>query len=202
MSSQPVPASQAGDMPAKPARGIPTARNVDHMGLTVPDLDAAIGFFVEHLGCEVAWRIGPFQSSGTSWMTDNLNVHADASCDIAMLRMGPTFNIELFQYQSPDQVQTLPKNSDWGGSHLAIYVDDIVAAVNYLRDVPGVVLQGEPKNVTDGGPTDGNRWCYFQTPWGQQMELISPTRPLGYERVTDVRMAPPAPDWAARHPYK
>lgn len=40
--------------------GIPTARNVDHVGVTVPDLDGAVSFFVDVLGCEVIYRTVPF----------------------------------------------------------------------------------------------------------------------------------------------
>ena len=32
--------------------GIPTARNVDHFGYNIPNLDEAIDFFVEALGAE------------------------------------------------------------------------------------------------------------------------------------------------------
>ncbi|MBV8886414.1 MAG: VOC family protein [Chroococcidiopsidaceae cyanobacterium CP_BM_RX_35] len=35
--------------------GIPTARNVDHVGLTVPDLNQALTFFVDVLGADVLW---------------------------------------------------------------------------------------------------------------------------------------------------
>ena len=181
--------------------GIPTARNVDHVGLTVPDMDEAIAFFVDYLGCELAWRVGPFESANDDWMVENMNVDPRASCYLAMLRMGPTFNVELFQYTSPDQRQELPKNSDFGGSHLAIWVDDIDLAAEYLRSVPGVNVQGVPKLVDDGSAAHNNRWCYFTTPWGAQMELVSPIGPLKYEETTEIRMAPRGPGWSVKQPY-
>lgn len=177
-------------------RGIPTARSADHVGITVPDLEAAIAFFTDHLGCELGWRIGPM-SADDDWMTKALNVHPRAVGHIAMLRMGPTFNIELFQYASPDQVTTHPKNSDIGGSHLAIYVDDIDEAAEYLAAIPGVKLQLGPNTVEDGSDVDGIRFCYFLTPWGYQMELVSAPNGLKFEQTSDVRLAPPAPDWNA-----
>jgi catechol 2,3-dioxygenase-like lactoylglutathione lyase family enzyme len=47
--------------------GIPTARNVDHFGYNVPNLDEAIDFFVEVLGAEEAFRWGP--------MADRTTIH-------------------------------------------------------------------------------------------------------------------------------
>lgn len=176
------------------SRGIPTARSADHVGITVPNLDEAIDFFTTYLGCDVGWRIGPM-SADDDWMSTTLNVHPRAVGHIAMLRMGPTFNIELFEYSSPDQVTTGPKNSDIGGNHVAIYVDDIDAAVEYLRSVPGVEVQNGPNLVADGSGVDGIRFCYFLTPWGYQMELVSAPNGLKYEETTPVRLAAPAPAW-------
>lgn len=177
-------------------RGIPTARSADHVGITVPNLDEAVAFFTEALGCELGWRIGPM-SADDDWMTEALNVHPRAIGHIAMLRMGPTFNIELFEYMSPDQVTTHPRNSDIGGSHLAIYVDDIDQAAEYLASVPGVRMQLGPITVDDDSDVDGIRFCYFLTPWGYQMELVSAPTGIKFDRISENRLARPASDWNA-----
>jgi len=54
-------------------------------------------------------------------------------------------------------------NSDVGGHHVALYVDDLDAAVKYLRD-QGVRVLGEPS--ASKGPSLGQRWVYFLSPWG------------------------------------
>ena len=174
--------------------GIPTARSVDHLGLTVPDLEQAVEFFTTYLGCEVIWRYGPYGDDG-DMMQRQLNVHPEATARIAFLRMGPTFNLELFEYSAPEQVKQVPKNSDYGGNHLGIYVDDFDAAVDYLRQVPGVVLQEGPN--LNGGDDDpaGLSFCYFLTPWGAQVELVSAPSGMAYEQRTDRRAAPPAEFW-------
>lgn len=177
--------------------GIPTARNVDHVAITVPDLDQAVRFFVEALGASLLYVEGPIAEG--RWMADNLNVDAAASCRIAMLRLGPTTNLELFDYRAPEQNRQVPRNSDIGGHHLAIYVDDIDAAFTYIRDLPGVTCQGEPKTITIG-PLTGCRWMYFTTPWGLQMELSSPPGPLPYEQHTPERRFGPHPGtWDDAH---
>jgi len=177
--------------------GIPGARNVHHVAYTVPDLDQAVRFFVDVVGAELIYRLGPVEDRAGGWMERQLNVPADASANIAMLRLGPQMNLELFQYTAPGQNQTLPRNSDWGGHHLAIYVDDVDAAVAYLRKQPGVTVHGEPQYI-DEGPIAGDRWVYFSAPWGMQMELLHMPEGMPYERDTRARLVAPARSWDAR----
>ena len=165
---------------AQGVKGIPTLRGQDHVGLTVPDLKAAIDFFVDVVGCELITTFGPFRDDTGSFMADTLNVHPRAVVEqIALLRCHMGSNIELFQYSSPDQRDAIPKNSDIGGHHLAFYVDDIEAAATYLRQRGVSVLAG-PLPVTEG-PAAGQIINYFLAPWGLQLELISYPRGMAYE---------------------
>jgi catechol 2,3-dioxygenase-like lactoylglutathione lyase family enzyme len=177
-----------------PTRGIPTARNVDHVAFTVPNLQEAIDFFVEVIGGQLIYQLGPVQDLADDWMTTQLNVARSARCNIAMIRLGPVSNIELFEYEAPDQNRAIPRNSDWGGHHLAIYVDDIDAAVAYLRAQPGVTVLGQPQLIEDG-PIAGDRWVYFLSPWGLQMEVICLPPGAPYERGTSARRYGPAESW-------
>jgi catechol 2,3-dioxygenase-like lactoylglutathione lyase family enzyme len=49
------------------------------------------------------------------------------------MRCGHGSNFEIFEYEAPDQRREMPKMSDWGGVHLAFYVDDMEAALAYSR---------------------------------------------------------------------
>ncbi|HBB38859.1 MAG TPA: glyoxalase, partial [Candidatus Aquiluna sp.] len=53
--------------------GIPGIRGTDHVGFTVPDIEAATKFFVEVIGCDYIYKLGPFASDG-DWMARQLNV--------------------------------------------------------------------------------------------------------------------------------
>lgn len=170
--------------------GIPTARNVDHIAITVPNLEEATIFFVEALGAALLYTEEP--STEGDWTPADLNVEPSATCRIAMLRLGPTANIELFEYDVPGQLNTMPRNSDVGGHHLAIFVDDIDAAYAYVQRLPGVTCQGVPKTVRTG-PLVGDQWFYFTTAWGLQFEAISLPATLPYERDTNERRYGPAP---------
>jgi catechol 2,3-dioxygenase-like lactoylglutathione lyase family enzyme len=178
-------------------RGIPTARNVDHTAFTVPDLDEAIDFFVEVLGAELLYHFGPVGDPSGDFMSRQLNVDPKATCRFAMLRFGPVTNIELFEYDAPNQRREVPRNSDWGGHHLAIFVDDIEAAIAYLREQPGVTILGEPQLIEEG-PIAGNRWIYVLTPWGLQMEIMNQPPGAPYEKETAARRFGPATAWDAR----
>lgn len=161
------------------SEGLPGLRGTDHFGVTVPDIEAATKFFIEVIGCEKFYPLGPFQSD-TDWMKTHLGVHPRAVIKkIQFLRCKNGVNIELFEYDTPDQRKEIPKNSDYGGHHLALYVDDIYKAVEYLRS-KGVQLQGEP-TVRTTGPSAGQTWIYFLTPWGMQMELVSFPNGKAYE---------------------
>jgi len=50
-----------------PMKGLPGLRGSDHIGITVPDLDEAVDFFVNVIGCEPFYTLGPF-SSEMDWM--------------------------------------------------------------------------------------------------------------------------------------
>ncbi|MEL6233888.1 MAG: VOC family protein [Pseudomonadota bacterium] len=162
------------------AEPIPGMRGVDHIGLTVPDMAQAETFFSEVLGCEKATAFGPFRDDEGSFMADLLDVHPRAVINqITLMRCGFGANIELFDYDAPDQEQVRPRNSDIGGHHIAIYVDDIAAAAEYLQGKGIRTLMG-PFPVNDG-PAAGQTVLYFFAPWGLQMELISYPAGMAYE---------------------
>jgi len=151
---------------------IPGARAVDHVGLTVPDLDEAVAFLTGVLGFREVFRAGPFLDPEGDWMTRRLGVHPRASTRLALLRLGAGPTLEVFEYAAPDQAGTPPPVSDVGAHHVAIHVDDIEAAMAHLRTVPGVEVREGP-TAFEEGPAAGLRFVYFTTPWGMTMELIS-----------------------------
>jgi catechol 2,3-dioxygenase-like lactoylglutathione lyase family enzyme len=145
------------------ADGLPGMRGHDHTGITVPDMQQAVDFFVDVVGCKKAMSFGPFSDSKGTFMKDALDVNPRAVINqITMIRCGMGSNIELFSYQSPDQKVVQPKNSDIGGYHIAFYVDDIKAAADYLR-AKGVKTMMGPIPLTDG-PAAGQAIVYFNAP--------------------------------------
>jgi catechol 2,3-dioxygenase-like lactoylglutathione lyase family enzyme len=177
------------------ADSIPGLRGHDHTGITVPDVKAATAFFTDVIGCKHAMSFGPFSDDKGTFMQDVVNVHPRANIDeISMVRCGYGSNIELFQYEAPDQAKSLPKNSDIGGHHIALYVDDIGAAAAYLKSKGVRTLQG-PIPISEG-PAAGQSILYFFTPWGLQMELISYPKGMAYEKSATTLL------WSTTEPQK
>lgn len=150
--------------------GIPGLSGVDHIGFTVPDLEQAHAFLVGTLGCEYMYRLGPFRADD-DWMSVHLNVDPRTVMhELRFYRCGGQAIFEVFEYSASEQRTDLPRNSDIGGHHVALYVDDLDRAVDYLRGA-GVSVLGEPTSST--GASMGQRWIYFLSPWGMQFELVS-----------------------------
>jgi catechol 2,3-dioxygenase-like lactoylglutathione lyase family enzyme len=153
------------------SHGLPGLAGTDHVGFTVPDIEQATRFFVDVIGCDVVFEIGPFVSDD-DWMQVHLGVHPRAVIKtLRMLRCrnGPAF--EMFEYALDGASATPPANSDVGAAHLGFMVEDMAAAVAHLR-AQGVTVQGEPTTMTEG-PSAGLTWVYFLAPWGMQLELVS-----------------------------
>jgi catechol 2,3-dioxygenase-like lactoylglutathione lyase family enzyme len=146
------------------ARGIPSATNVDHLGITVPDLQQAIGFFTEVLGAEFlfSFQEGPGTSNPAN-LNQAFGVPPDSKLHIAMLRLGPTLNLELMEYESSDQRKVMPRNSDYDAPHIAFFVSDMDAAAAYLIEHGCKIFSGPL--VSERGPKAGQSIRYFQAPW-------------------------------------
>lgn len=172
------------------AKGIPGLRGTEHIGFTVPDLDEATRFFVDVIGCEFIFELGPFEAKD-DWMATHLNVHPRTVMRrLRFFRCKHGTNFEIFQYEAPDQDLVLPKNSDVGGHHLAFYVDDFQLALDYLKQ-NRVRLLGEPTFRTSG-PNAGQMWIYFLAPWGMQLELVSFPNGKEYEKNAPTKLWHPA----------
>jgi catechol 2,3-dioxygenase-like lactoylglutathione lyase family enzyme len=102
---------------------LPGLRGVDHIGITVPDMEQATAFFVDVLGCELLYEREP---PGDDAPRDRLGVPAGSRIQgVRFLRCANGANIELFEFYSPEQREEFPRPSDVGIQHLAIYVDGV-----------------------------------------------------------------------------
>ena len=153
---------------------------LDHVGITVPDINQAIEWFEDVLGAVAPLTFGPFPAG--PFVASVVDVAETASIDqITMLRIGHSANIELFKYTAPDgQRHDMPKNSDWSGHHVAFYVTDIDAAVEYMVEKGVRKMPAGPFTLTQG-PAAGQTIQYFQTPWGGYIEFISYPDGMAYQ---------------------
>lgn len=174
------------------SRGLPGLRGTEHIGFTVPDLDEAEQFFVDVIGCERIYSLGPFEHpvEDDNWMSEHLGLHPRTvmrELRFYRCKFGPNF--EVFQYDAADGQAEQPRNSDIGGHHLAFYVEDLEVAMLYLAD-RGIEIMGEP--TASSSHSEGQRWVYFRAPWGMQFELVSYPNGKAYEKSAAVKLWHPA----------
>jgi catechol 2,3-dioxygenase-like lactoylglutathione lyase family enzyme len=186
-------ATAATDSTAAPPRA-PAGQlglvGMDHVGLTVPDIDQAVAWFERVMGCSAPLTFGPFGDPTGTFMQDLLGVHPRAVIEqITLVRCGRSASIELFEYDAPDQNTTFPANSDWAGHHVAFYVDDIQAAAAHMV-AQGVQKLLGPLPVTDG-PAAGQSINYFRAPFGTYIELISYPKGMAYEKTAETQLWDP-----------
>lgn len=170
--------------------GIPGLRGTEHIGFTVPDLDQAERFFVDVIGCDLIYSLGPFRHDDDDWMLTHLGVHPRTVMkELRFFRCQYGPNFEIFTYDPADGAAPQPRNSDLGGHHLAFYVDDLDAALDHLR-AHDVEILGEP--TSSSSYSTGQRWVYFRSPWGMQFELVSYPDGKLYEKDAAVTLWHPA----------
>lgn len=168
---------------------LPGMRGADHIGFTVPDLDEAERFLVNVLGAVRVYTLDGKRSDG-DFMAVQIGVHPRTEISgIRFYRLGNGTNLEVFAYASADGQSPQPRNSDIGGHHLALYVDDMDAAADYLR-AEGIEVMGHP--VASAGAAAGQRWLYFRSPWGMQFELVSFPGGKAYESDAETLLWHPA----------
>lgn len=165
---------------------IPGLRGTEHIGFTVPDINTACEWFENILGAETLYSAATdFRHDAGDWMQEHLRVDPRAVIkEFRYMRVGNGTNFEVFEYEAPGQNRTPPKNSDIGGHHFAFYVDDMDAAISFLR-TNGVEVLGEPTAFTEG-PNLGLTWCYFLTPWGLQLEVVSAPAGTAYDNQAKI----------------
>ena len=169
--------------------GIPGLRGADHVGISVPDLERAVAFFVDVIGAEPFYALGPYRDDETDSNEVSFGVHPRAVVNGMRLLRLANLNIELFEWEAPDQDRSAPRLSDVGACELCLYVDDMDAAIAVLRS-EGVEVMGEP--IASAGAALGQRWIYFRAPWGMQFELVSYPGGKAYEAEAEVRLWHPA----------
>ncbi|TAP28328.1 MULTISPECIES: VOC family protein [Micrococcaceae] len=171
---------------------ITVKRAFDHIGMSVPDLEEAVDFFVDALGFEVVIKAGPFDDFGYVWPGEL--EPEPGTLRQANLVLGNSFNIELLEYTNrtatlPDAA---PRPADPGGWHLCLHVDDIDKASDELASRLDTTQISDI--IQEEQDMEGLRWAYFRTTWGLVLELIQWSPGMPYESTTQARMA--LPRWA------
>lgn len=142
---------------------------LDHVGISVPDLDVAVDFLAGAFGATVVFRFDGIADT-TGAALRRLGADPDASFSLAMLEIGGG-HVELLSWRSSRTDGSIPVVDAPGGMHLGISVTDIAKSLEALRDRPDVEVIGEPVTF-DSGATAGLTNAFAVTSWGLLIELL------------------------------
>jgi catechol 2,3-dioxygenase-like lactoylglutathione lyase family enzyme len=130
-----------------------------HFGVTVTDLDRAVGFYRDVLGLDVLAR---FTVSGGGFET-GVGVE-DATGSFAHLDAGGA-RVELVEYDPEGTDRTGGKVNQPGAMHLGLTVDDVDAVYDSLPD--DVETISEPQTTESG-----TRIFFARDPDGNPVEIL------------------------------
>lgn len=148
-------------------------RGIDHIGITVPDVEAATRFLSQAFNATVVYdtvvdglpRRSPEDLAATVALNQTQRVIATR-----IVRLGDSANIELFEIK--DTVPGVHGIGALGLQHFAVYCDDIAEVLRRVLAAGGTQLRGpNPLFGAEEGP--GNAMHYVRAPWGTLIELTS-----------------------------
>jgi catechol 2,3-dioxygenase-like lactoylglutathione lyase family enzyme len=142
---------------------------IGHTGITVSDLDRAVGYFRDALGLEVS---DPVRASGE--LFEQVTGVPGCVIDIRFVT-APGHTIELLCYSGPaDRESSGLRPCDNGHFHLCLDVDDIEAVIEVGR--PYGFEPVNPVQVVASGPRAGTKVIYTRGPDNLTVELMEHPR--------------------------
>lgn len=117
-------------------------RGIDHVGVTVPDIEEATSFFKKVFNAKIAYdnkkpEDSPLQGEDTE---KTLGLKKGAKViHMRILTFDNGANIELFYYKNTEQKEPVLV-SDLGVQHFAFYVEDVQEAAKRFTEAGGELL--------------------------------------------------------------
>ncbi|HYM40871.1 MAG TPA: VOC family protein [Thermoplasmata archaeon] len=143
---------------------------LDHVSVTVADLERSLGFYHGLLGIRVLGT-GVEESPSVTAVTGA----RAARFRYADLDLGSGQILELLQYLTPRGKPHRPEVYDPGSGHLAVRVDRLEAALGALRHA-GFEPRSEPVELDEPAWWAGARVVYVTDPDGVTVELVERRR--------------------------
>jgi glyoxylase I family protein len=131
-------------------------------------------------------------------LADLLRVDPRTSVRGLFLRLGPTTNVELVELSGTPRRDGFGGAADAGTAHLALFVEDLDAALDAARDRPGIEWVGADAAMPEDDPLAGYRFAFARAPWGLLLELVSYPESLAAGRAAEIGMFTPGPPRSPR----
>jgi len=139
---------------------------LEHVGLTVSNLEQMIGFFTELLGFSVKARLQPFDPMAVAGIT---GVESASAREVAYLARGE-LTFELLEYRAPPPRRSPLRPCDPGYMHWLVEVDDLTITAARAAQY-GFATVSAPYRITLG-PNAGKHGTYLRHPDGFSLEVI------------------------------
>lgn len=142
------------------------AARLDHVSVTVRDLDSSLGFYVGLLGL-------PLIARGVSDDAELAEImgQEDVSIRWADIEVGDALVLELVEFMHPIGTPITKTLWDPGATHIGLQVGDIDAMHERLREA-GVRVVSKPVRLTEEGDWHGARVHYAIDPDGTWIEVV------------------------------
>ncbi|HKB33097.1 MAG TPA: VOC family protein, partial [Candidatus Dormibacteraeota bacterium] len=145
-----------------------TITRIDHVGITVSDLDRALGFYRDLLGLHVLAD----STVSEPEVADLLGLDS-VQIRIADLDSGDGRIVELIQYLQPEGTRIDFNSADPATAHIAFTVDDLDSVRRRLIDAGATIVSRRPITISEpGGSFDGAICLYVRDPDGAILELV------------------------------
>ena len=138
---------------------------LDHVSVTVADLDRSIRFYGDLLGLQLTGR-----GEGSGPEMERITGLLGVRFLWAEFDLGASQVLELIQYLEPPGAPLQQRINDPGSGHIGIRVDDGAAFRSRLLEA-GVPV-GEQVQITEAGDWHGVRVAYVTDPDGVTVELV------------------------------
>ncbi len=144
-----------------------TVRGIDHAGIAVSSLEAALHFYVDLLGLRVT-----DQGEDGGPELDAITGLSGVRIRYAELDLGAGQLLEVIEAIAPTGTQLTQRPLDPGAAHLALRVDDVDAVCARLAGA-GAMVPGRPPRSPPPGRGTARAACTWKTPTAAPSSLCS-----------------------------
>jgi catechol 2,3-dioxygenase-like lactoylglutathione lyase family enzyme len=143
-----------------------------HVGITVPDLDAAVDWYSSVLGLEVLSASTDLRRTGGYEGAAAAAVFGDKfeRMRVAHLSAANGVGVELFEFVQPAVEATREDYRHAGPIHVCLEASDVEAAADLVIEAGGSPITAGAWDVAEGGPY---RFSFCRDPWGNVIEFHS-----------------------------
>ncbi|MFD2629581.1 VOC family protein [Oceanobacillus kapialis] len=149
-------------------------RGIDHVGVTVPDIEEATTFLKKAFNAKISYDNKKLSDEPLQGEDVEKTLGLKKGAKVIHLRMLSFENgssMELFNFKNTEQKEPVIV-SDLGVQHCAFYVNDVQQASKNFVEAGGELLT-EPGELLGDAEDGAGDFVYGLTPWGMLIELLS-----------------------------